>query len=58
MCPSRITATQAPEAGIDWRYPLQYQSVAEWTSPLTNRFLFQASTLIRGQRTRMERSPV
>jgi hypothetical protein len=50
MCPSQITATQAPEAGIDWRYPLQYQSVAEWTSPVTPRLLLQASVLFRGQR--------
>jgi len=42
--------TIATLAGIDWRYPLQYQSVAEWTSPVTDRFLLQASVLLRGQR--------
>ena len=49
-CTATASATRAPEADQNHRYPLQYQTMAEWTSPLTNRLLLQVSALQRGQR--------
>ena len=41
-CPNHISATRAPEAGRDRRFPRLRQEHAEWTSPITNRLLFEA----------------
>jgi hypothetical protein len=41
-CPNNISATVAPEAGRDRRFPRLRQEHLEWTSPLTNRLLFEA----------------
>jgi hypothetical protein len=42
QCPSTVTATTAPEAGIDARNPRLRQEHLEWTSPMTNRLLVEA----------------
>jgi hypothetical protein len=41
-CPNNISATQAPEAARDRRFPRLRQEHGEWTSPVTNRLLFEA----------------
>jgi hypothetical protein len=41
-CPNFISATRAPEAGRDRRFPRLAQEHLEWTSPVTNRLLFEA----------------
>jgi hypothetical protein len=41
-CPSQMSATIAPEAARDRRFPRLRQEHAEWTSPVTNRFLMEA----------------
>jgi hypothetical protein len=41
-CPDRVSATQAPEAAPDRRFPRLQQQHAEWTSPMTNRILVEA----------------
>ncbi|MGE0446579.1 MAG: carboxypeptidase regulatory-like domain-containing protein, partial [Vicinamibacterales bacterium] len=41
-CPEQISATQAPEAGRDFRFPRLRQEHLEWTSPVTNRLLLEA----------------
>jgi hypothetical protein len=41
-CPFDISATTAPEAGYDRRFPRLQQQHAEWTSPVTNRLLLEA----------------
>ncbi len=41
-CPNNISATQAPEAARDRRFPALRQEHAEWTSPISNRLLFEA----------------
>jgi Carboxypeptidase regulatory-like domain len=41
-CPNFISATRAPEAGRDRRFPRLAQEHFEWTSPVTNRLLFEA----------------
>jgi hypothetical protein len=41
-CPSEISATRAPEAARDRRFPRLRQEHAEWTSPITNKLLFEA----------------
>ncbi|HEY1306140.1 MAG TPA: carboxypeptidase regulatory-like domain-containing protein [Vicinamibacterales bacterium] len=41
-CPNNISATVAPEAGRDRRFPRLRQEHAEWTSPVTNKLLFEA----------------
>jgi hypothetical protein len=38
----QISATRSPEAARDRRFPRLRQEHAEWTSPLTNRLLFEA----------------
>ena len=44
-CPSQISATRAPEAARDRRFPRLRQEHAEVTSPITNRLLFEAVAL-------------
>ena len=41
-CPNNISATVAPEAGRDRRFPRLAQEHLEWTSPVTNKLLFEA----------------
>jgi hypothetical protein len=41
-CPNNITALIAPEAARDRRFPRLRQEHLEWTSPVTNRLLFEA----------------
>ena len=41
-CPNGITATIAPEAARDFRFPRLRQEHAEWTSPVTSKLLFEA----------------
>ena len=41
-CPDNISATNAPEAGRDRRFPRLRQEHIEWTSPVTNRLLLEA----------------
>jgi hypothetical protein len=41
-CPNNVSATVAPEAGRDRRFPRLRQEHGEWTSPITNRLLFEA----------------
>jgi hypothetical protein len=41
-CPNNISANRAPEAGRDRRFPRLAQEHFEWTSPFTNRLLFEA----------------
>ena len=41
-CPNNISATVSPEAGRDRRFPRLRQEHLEWTSPMTNRLLFEA----------------
>jgi hypothetical protein len=41
-CPDNISATTAPEAGRDRRFPRLRQEHIEWTSPVTNSLLFEA----------------
>jgi Carboxypeptidase regulatory-like domain len=41
-CPNQISATRAPEAARDRRFPRLRQEHAEVTSPITNKLLFEA----------------
>ena len=41
-CPDSISATVAPEAARDRRFPRLQQQHAEWTSPVTSRLLLEA----------------
>ncbi len=41
-CPNQISATRAPEAARDRRFPRLRQEHAEMTSPITNKLLFEA----------------
>jgi Carboxypeptidase regulatory-like domain len=41
-CPNNISANVSPEAGRDRRFPRLRQEHAEWTSPITNKLLFEA----------------
>jgi hypothetical protein len=42
QCPNFISATRAPEAGYDRRFPRLRQEHLEWTSPVTNKLLLEA----------------
>jgi hypothetical protein len=41
-CPEQVSATLAPEAARDFRFPRLRQEHLEWTSPVTNRLLLEA----------------
>jgi hypothetical protein len=49
-CPAGVSATTSPEAGNDSRFPLQRFITADWTSPMTNRLLLEASAIHRVER--------
>ena len=49
-CPFDVSATRAPEASADRRFPQQRIVTAEWTLPLTNRVLIEAVGLHRTTR--------
>jgi Carboxypeptidase regulatory-like domain len=46
-CPNGISATVAPEAARDRRFPTQRTLMAEWSSPVTSRMLVEAVALHR-----------
>ncbi len=46
-CPNGVSATTAPEAGRDRRFPTQRMLFVEWSSPVTNRILLEAAGLHR-----------
>ncbi len=46
QCLGSVTATTAPEAGQDRRYPGMANTFVDWTSPVTNRVLLE-STIMR-----------
>jgi len=45
QCPNFVSATRAPEAGYDRRFPRLRQEHLEWTAPVTNRLLLEAVAL-------------
>jgi hypothetical protein len=49
-CPFGTTATVSPEGSTDRRFPTQRFVTADWTSPITNRLLLEASGIHRVER--------
>ncbi len=49
-CHDAINATTAPEAATDRRFPVQRPVLLDWTSPLTNKILIEASGIHRVER--------
>ncbi|HEU4686819.1 MAG TPA: hypothetical protein VFS23_00585, partial [Vicinamibacterales bacterium] len=49
-CAAVVSATTSPEAGQDSRFPLQRFITADWTSPMSNRLLLEASAIHRVER--------
>ena len=49
-CPFGVTATIAPDGAQDRRFPNQRFVTADWTSPITNRLLLEASGIHRVER--------
>src|SRR5688572_26236877 len=49
-CATGITATVAPEAGNDRRFPLQRFVTTDWTSPVNSSLLLEASAIHRVER--------
>jgi hypothetical protein len=49
-CPGFVSATRAPETAQDRRFPRLRQTHLEWTSPATNRLLFEAVGLYLEER--------
>ena len=49
-CHDAITATVAPEAAYDRRFPVQRPVLLDWTSPVTNKILIEASAIHRVER--------
>jgi hypothetical protein len=41
QCPNGVSATRSPETAVDFRFPRLTQAHLEWTSPVTNRLLFE-----------------
>jgi hypothetical protein len=50
QCENSVSATRAPEAGIERRWPTMHSTVAEWSAPVTSRLLFEAVTLYSQQK--------
>ena len=49
-CPFAVTATTSPDGATDRRFPTQRFVTADWTSPVTNRLLLEASGIHRVER--------
>ncbi len=49
-CPFGVTATVSPDGAQDRRFPTQRFITADWTSPVTNRLLLEASGIHRVER--------
>ena len=49
-CHDSISATTAPEAGFDRRFPTQRVVLLDWTAPVTSRILIEASGIHRVER--------
>ncbi len=49
-CPFGTTATVSPDGSTDRRFPTQRFVTADWTSPITNRLLLEASGIDRVER--------
>jgi len=49
-CPFGVTATVSPDGAQDRRFPNQRFVTADWTSPVTNRLLLEASGIHRIER--------
>jgi hypothetical protein len=49
-CPFGVTATTSPDGASDRRFPTQRFVTADWTSPVTNRLLIEASAIHRVER--------
>ena len=49
-CHDGVTATVAPEAAYDRRFPTQRVVLLDWTSPVTNKILIEASGISRVER--------
>jgi hypothetical protein len=49
-CHDSISATTAPEAGFDRRFPTQRVVLLDWTAPITSRILLEASGIHRVER--------
>ena len=49
-CTTNISATTSPEAGVDRRFPLQRFVTVDWNSPVTGKFLLEASAIHRVER--------
>lgn len=49
-CHDGIAATVAPEAGFDRRFPTQRVVLLDWTAPVTNQILLEASGIHRVER--------
>src|SRR5688572_22823540 len=49
-CPNGVTATTSPDGANDRRFPTQRFVTADWTSPVTNRLLLEASGIHRVER--------
>ena len=50
QCANGVSATVAPEAGYERRWPKMNNWVGEWTAPATNRLMFEAVGLHSDQR--------
>jgi hypothetical protein len=50
LCHDAITATTAPEAAQDRRFPVQRPILVDWTSPVTSKLLIEASGIHRVER--------
>jgi hypothetical protein len=49
-CNSGVSGTVSPEAGTEFNFPLQRFVQLDWTSPITNRLLVDASAIHRVER--------
>jgi hypothetical protein len=56
-CPGDMSATTAPEAGWDRRYPYMANTIADWSSPATSRVLLEAVVIHRWEKFETHPAP-
>ncbi|MEP7310858.1 MAG: TonB-dependent receptor [Acidobacteriota bacterium] len=54
---ANVSATSSPEAAIEIKYPIQRMATFAWTSPVTNRLLFEARGGWRGENYKYNATP-
>jgi len=48
-CPYLVNATTSPEAGADFKFPVENNVIVDWSSPITRRLLLEGGVIHRAE---------